>query len=181
MTGAAAAPFRRAGCRFVTRRLTRRSTPARMQAPITRTRHAMQALIHLISHEPLLFLHLACALAALALGGFVLWGRKGSGTHRWTGKLWVALMGGAALSSAFIGGGQLPNIQGFSPIHLLTLFVLWQLPLGVRYARQGNIVAHRRTMRGLYIGGCIVAGLFTLMPGRFLGQLLWTHTLGLMA
>lgn len=141
----------------------------------------MVSLTHLITHEHVIFLHLGCALAALALGGFILWGRKGSGTHRWMGKLWVALMGGAALSSAFIGGGQLPNIHGFSPIHALTLFVLWQLPLGVRHARQGNIVAHRKTMRGLYLGGCVVAGLFTLMPGRFLGQLLWKHTFNLMA
>ena len=27
--------------------------------------------------------------------------------------------------------------------------------------------------RGIYIGGCVVAGLFTLLPGRFLGSLLW--------
>jgi uncharacterized membrane protein len=35
-------------------------------------------------------------------------------------------------------------------------------------------------MRGLYIGGCVVAGLFTLLPGRFLGDMLWRHTLGLL-
>ena len=28
-------------------------------------------------------------------------------------------------------------------------------------------------MRGMYIGGCIVAGVFTLLPGRFLGRQLW--------
>ena len=28
-------------------------------------------------------------------------------------------------------------------------------------------------MTGLYIGACVVAGLFTLLPGRFLGSLLW--------
>jgi uncharacterized membrane protein len=83
-------------------------------------------------------------------------------------------MGTAALSSAFIHGGGLPNLYGFSPIHAFTLFVLWQLPRGIRYVRQGNVVAHRKTMRGLYLGGCIVAGMFTLLPGRFLGQLLWS-------
>ena len=28
-------------------------------------------------------------------------------------------------------------------------------------------------MQRLYIGACVIAGLFTLLPGRFLGSLLW--------
>lgn len=127
-----------------------------------------------ISQHPEVAVHLVAALGALALGLFILYGRKGSGTHRWMGWTWVLLMGTAAVSSGFIQGGKLPGLYGFSPIHLLTIFVLWQLPRGILYARQGNVVAHRKTMRGLYIGGCIVAGLFTLLPGRFLGELLWS-------
>ncbi|MCD6735187.1 MAG: hypothetical protein LT103_16525 [Burkholderiaceae bacterium] len=30
-----------------------------------------------------------------------------------------------------------------------------------------------------YLGGCVGAGLFALLPGRYLGQLLWHHALGL--
>jgi uncharacterized membrane protein len=55
------------------------------------------------------------------------------------------------------------------------------LPRAVIAARRGNIGAHRNTMRGIYIGGCIVAGLFTLLPGRFLGSLLWHHVAALSA
>lgn len=131
------------------------------------------------SLPPVLALHIASALAALVLGGFILWGRKGDGTHRWMGQTWVACMGTAALTSVFVGAGQLPNIAGFSPIHALTLLVLWQLPQGVLHARRGNITAHRKTMRGMYLGGCVVAGLFTLLPGRFLGDLVWHQALGL--
>lgn len=134
-----------------------------------------------ITSHPALVIHLFSAIGALVLGGVILYGRKGSGAHRWMGWTWVLLMGSAAVSSGFVSGGKLPNLYGFSPIHGLTLFVLWQLPRGILFARRGNIVAHRKTMRGLYIGGCVVAGLFTLMPGRFLGHLIWTQTLGLMA
>lgn len=131
--------------------------------------------------DPVLALHLGSALAALALGALILWGRKGNGVHRSMGWAWVLAMGAAALSSVFVRGGEMPNIAGFSPIHALTLLVLWQLPRGVRFARQGNVAAHRKTMRSLYLGGCVVAGLFTLAPGRYLGHLLWTQTLGLAA
>lgn len=135
----------------------------------------------LLERHPLVFAHLMLALAALALGVFILWGRKGNTTHRWVGWTWVLLMGGAALTSAFIRDYNLPNLAGITPIHAFTAFVLWQLPRGVWYARQGRIDAHRSTMRGLYLGGCLAAGVFTLLPGRFLGTMLWKHTLGWMA
>ena len=75
----------------------------------------------------------------------------------------------------------MPNIAGFSPIHLLSLFVAVQLPRAVVQARAGRIDAHRRTMRGMYLGGCVVAGAFTLLPGRFLGSQLWPALAGLVA
>jgi uncharacterized membrane protein len=141
----------------------------------------MDTLIRTLQAQPILFFHLCFALGTLALGAVILSGRKGNLRHRWMGRTWVLLMAGTALTSVFIRGGHLPNLYGFSPIHALTLFVLWQLPRGVRFARQGRIDAHRRTMRGLYVGGCVVAGLFTLTPGRFLGDLLLTGAASLMS
>lgn len=133
----------------------------------------MDRLLTLAQQQPLLFVHLLSALGALALGLVLLARRKGTASHRGLGWAWVLLMGTAAVSSVFIGAGRLPNLYGLSPIHLLTALVLVQLPLAVRDARQGRVAAHRQRMRGLYIGGCVVAGLFTLLPGRFLGSLLW--------
>ena len=48
----------------------------------------------------------------------------------------------------------------------------------VTAARRGDIVQHRRTMQGIYVGACLVAGLFTLLPSRYLGQLVWGQWLG---
>jgi uncharacterized membrane protein len=42
-------------------------------------------------------------------------------------------------------------------------------PTKRHFARRGVVDARRRTMRGLTIGGCIAAGAFTPLPGRFLG------------
>lgn len=140
-----------------------------------------QAFAQLLARHPLVFFHLLTALAALLLGCLLLWRRKGTASHRTLGWVWVALMGSTALASAFIRDYHLPNLAGFTPIHAFTLLVAVKLPQGIWQVRHGNIAAHRKTMRGLYIGACVLAGVFTLLPGRFLGNLLWRQTLGMMA
>jgi uncharacterized membrane protein len=35
-------------------------------------------------------------------------------------------------------------------------------------------------MVSLYLGACVTAGAFTLLPGRYLGQLIWGQWLGLL-
>lgn len=133
----------------------------------------MDALWTLLHRHPLIFFHLASAVGALLVGALVLARRKGTLGHRALGWGWVVLMAGATLSSAFIRDHRLPNVAGFTPIHALTLTVAVLLPTAIVYIRRGNVAGHRKTMQGLYLGGCIVAGIFTLLPGRFLGSLLW--------
>ena len=82
-------------------------------------------------------------------------------------------MVGAALSALFIRDFKLPNLWGYTPIHLLIPLTLGGLVLSFRYLLQGRIDQHRRIMRRLYFGACLTAGLFTLLPGRLLGDLLW--------
>ena len=136
-------------------------------------------LTRLLHQHPLVFFHLLTAFSALLLGSVVLARRKGSTSHRVLGWTWVALMASAALASAFIRDYRLPNLFGFTPFHAFTLLVAVLLPRGIWLIHRGNVLGHRKTMRGLYIGACALAGVFTLLPGRFLGQLLWHHGLGL--
>jgi len=133
----------------------------------------MHALLVLMQRHPLIFFHLATAFAALLLGLLMLLRRKGTRSHRLLGWTWVVLMAATALASAFIRDHRMPNLHGYTPIHLFTVTVAVMLPLGIAYARRGNMLGHRRTMTGLYVGACLIAGLFTLLPGRFLGSLLW--------
>ena len=44
--------------------------------------------------------------------------------------------------------------------------------LGVYRARTHDVKGHRGTMIGLFTGGLVIAGLFTLIPGRVLGNAL---------
>lgn len=117
--------------------------------------------------------HLATALPAVLLGPVILLRKKGDGTHRLLGRIWAALMMITATASAFIvapGGGIAGT--GFSPIHFFTIWTFVNVPLAIYLVRKGNIKAHRGAMTGLYVGLCI-AGAFTLIPGRLLGNLVF--------
>jgi uncharacterized membrane protein len=141
----------------------------------------MQALADLAQTKPLVFFHLMTALGALLLGLFIMSRPKGTQPHRRFGWAWVLLMGSATLSSAFLRDRGMPNIGGITPIHAFTLLVSIQLPYAIWAIRHGRVTAHRKAMRGIFIGGCLLAGAFTLLPGRFLGHLLWSDWLGLVA
>jgi uncharacterized membrane protein len=119
---------------------------------------------------PVVALHAGAALIALGLGAFVFLRRKGTAAHRWLGRSWAILMLAVAVSSFWITGqdGQ------YSWIHGLSAFVTAGVPFAVVLAATGKVSAHRRLMTGMYIGGLVVAGLFTLLPSRLLGRMLWS-------
>lgn len=137
---------------------------------------------------PLIAVHMTAAIAAVAIGPIALWARRGHAhrqlqsqrprLHRAAGYVWVTLMLVTAISAIFIRDPAVPNIAGFSAIHLLIPVVLFSLFLAFRQLLRGNVRGHRKTMVSLYVSACLVAGAFTLMPGRFLGQLVWGQWLG---
>ena len=131
----------------------------------------------LASLSPAILVHLFLAGGALALGPVALWLRKGSQGHRGTGYAWVTLMVGAALSSVFIRDFRLPNLLGYTPIHLLTIATFVGIGLGIRHIARRNVRRHRRVMQLTY-GAALLAGAFALLPARYLGSLLWHHALG---
>ena len=58
----------------------------------------------------------------------------------------------------------------WSPIHLLAIFTLVMLPLGVWYAHRHAVERHRWTMIGIFVGALVIAGIFTFVPGRIMYQ-----------
>ena len=133
----------------------------------------------LASLSPAIIVHLYFALGALVLGPLALLARKGTRWHRASGYMWVTLMLGAAISSIFIRDFRLPNIAGYTPIHIVTIVTIVSIAGALYHVVNRNIKAHRRAMWGAYLGGCIGAGIFALLPGRYLGQLVWHQALGL--
>ena len=132
---------------------------------------------------PLVAVHMTAALLATAIGPVALWARLGARQrprlHRAFGYAWVTLMLVATLSAIFIRSRAGFSLAGFSPIHLLIPVVLISFGLSFWALARGEIRRHRLHMQGVYIGACLVAGLFTLVPGRYLGDLVWRHWLKL--
>ena len=128
---------------------------------------------------PLIAIHMSAAIAATTIGPFALWARKGRQQrprlHRAFGYAWVTLMLVTAVSALFMRDFQLPNIVGYTPIHLLIPLTLFGLFGAFVALARGQITRHKKIMTGIYIGACLVAGAFTLLPDRYLGQLLWSN------
>jgi uncharacterized membrane protein len=120
-----------------------------------------------MSFTPVILIHLATALAAVIVGATMLMFRKGTPLHRISGRVWLLLMAITALASFGIR-----HNGSFSWIHLLSLMTLYSLFQAVRSIRGRDIVSHRRFVTGAY-AGLVIAGLFTLAPGRRLGYLVW--------
>jgi uncharacterized membrane protein len=122
---------------------------------------------------PAIVIHLAAAAAAVLLGAFVFFTRKGSARHRLLGRAWVALMLLTAASTWWIRSSG-----SFSVIHLLSVATVAALALAVWLAATGRVRRHRNAMLAIYGIALVTAGLFTLLPQRLLGHMLWT-SLGL--
>lgn len=125
----------------------------------------------LLNASPAIQLHVAAVVPAALIGGAILIMRKGTYLHRMAGRLWIALMVLTALSSFFIH--EINLFFGFSPIHILSVVVLVSAVEVVRSARRRNFVRHQRLVKSLYFGAIGIAGLFTLLPGRIMHEVVF--------
>jgi len=119
----------------------------------------------ILAAPPIIQLHIAAALTALAIGTVLLIGIKGTKVHKTLGWVWVVAMALTALSSLFI---RQTNPGSFSLIHLLSGWTIVALPMAIYAVRRRNLRLHRRMMTGLFVGGLIIAGLLTFLPGRLM-------------
>ncbi len=114
-------------------------------------------------------LHVAAALSALIIGAVLLLGVKGRAFHKATGWTWVICMMTVAIGSFWIR-----TTGHLSYIHVLSAGVAITVPLAVVAAKGRNLKAHRAGMTRNFLGGLIIAGAFTFVPGR----LMWMIFLG---
>jgi uncharacterized membrane protein len=129
------------------------------------------SLAPLLNAAPEVQLHAFAAMTAFVLGAVQLAAPKGTLPHRTLGWIWVVLLLVISASSFLIHGIRMWG--PWSPIHLLSVFTPIMLVVGVLAGRGHRVRAHRITMISIYAGALLLAGLFTLVPGRLMHGVLF--------
>lgn len=125
----------------------------------------------ILNAGPAIQIHAAAAIGAFVLGVVQMIGIKGTNRHRAVGWALIILMVIVAASTFWIH--EIKLWGQWSPIHLLSIAVLIQLPLAILAVRKRNIRSHKHLMTGMFTGALILAGAFTLMPGRIFGRMIF--------
>jgi len=108
------------------------------------------------------------------MGAALFFMTKGTPLHKGMGKVYMILMIITAIITLFMPakvGPQFLNHFGF--IHSFSLLALYSAPKAYFAIRRGDVRSHKFSMIGLYVGGIVIAGSFTLVPGRYLHDLLF--------
>ncbi len=126
------------------------------------------SLTPLLNAAPQIQIHAFAAIMAFALGAIQLAAAKGTVSHRIMGWCWVALMLLISASSFFVHGHGFRLWRSWSPIHLLSVFTPIMLVAAVRAARRHDVRTHAIIMISIFAGALVIAGLFTLVPGRIM-------------
>ena len=120
--------------------------------------------------QPIPF-HAMAAMLAIVIGAIQFSMKKGGIKHKALGYIWVSLMLFVSISSFYIH--EIKLWGNYSPIHLLSIWTIFSVGLAIYFVRVGNIKRHRQVMIALYGFALILTGLFTLLPGRAMNQLVF--------
>ena len=123
---------------------------------------------------PEIQIHWATAVLAFLLGVIIFALPKGTRMHKAIGWIYVAAMFVTAVSAIFIrtfDGGGMPTLMGYSPIHLFIPLTFFGIGGALVAIRAGRVTSHKRAMIGTFFGALIIAGVFTLIPGRRMWEL----------
>lgn len=127
-----------------------------------------------MDYYTLMYFHLATVLPCVVMGAFLFTMKKGTPLHKGTGKVYMVLMLITGIITLFMPAHVGPRIfNHFGWIHLFSLLTLYSVPKAYFAARRGDVRSHKFSMIGLYVGGIIIAGSFTLVPGRYLHDVLF--------
>tara|TARA_B100001063_G_scaffold210987_1_gene209024 strand:+ start:28 stop:414 length:387 start_codon:yes stop_codon:yes gene_type:complete len=125
----------------------------------------------------IIYIHAALALLAIPLGLYIFITKKGTKNHKMLGRTWVTVLMIVSLTAIFI---QTINPGQYSLIHLLIpytigslIYSIWNIRKFKKTKIESYKIKHMHSMIGVYIGALLIAGAFTLMPGRFFHEIIF--------
>lgn len=122
-----------------------------------------------MNYEILMYFLLATILPCVVIGALLLIIQKGTYFHKISGRIYMILMLITSVITLFMPaqvGPQLFNHFGF--LHLFSILTLHSVPTAYIAIKNGEVKKHKWKMISLYFGAIIIAGGFTLVPGRYL-------------
>ena len=114
------------------------------------------------------WINMITAVISVTRGTVNLPAARGTRRQRIIGWCWITLMTTTALSSFRI---QEINPGSFSWIHGHSLLTLASMACALIAIRRGNVRLHAIFMINTF-AGAFIAGIFALLPGRFISELL---------
>ena len=131
----------------------------------------------------IIYVHAFFALAAIPVGLYIFFKKKGTKQHRFIGRVWVSFLFIVSFTALFITSPMTDSVfnpRFYSWIHLLIPFTAGNLiysVLSIRKFKKTKLEKHKnahiRSMVGVYFGALLVAGAFTLMPGRMFHEIIF--------
>lgn len=122
-----------------------------------------------MTYEQLAYFHLATVVPAFMIATSMFVMRKGTRLHKIAGRVYMVLMLITAVASLFMPATIGPVVLShFGFLHALALLAIYAIVNAYLAIQKGDVKTHVRSMVGLYIGGLLIAGGFTLMPGRMI-------------
>lgn len=123
----------------------------------------------IMEYKYLMYSHLLTVVPCIFIGAYLLIVKKGTLYHKLLGKIYMSLMMVTAIITLFMPayvGSQFLNHFGY--IHIFSFLTLYSVPTAIIAVKKGQIKKHKMKMILLYFGAIVIAGGFTLTPGRFL-------------
>ena len=130
-----------------------------------------------------IFIHAFSASMAVPLGLYIFFKKKGTKHHKFMGRAWVSFLWIVSVTALFITSPMTEvvfNPRFYSWIHLLIPFTvgnliysIWSIRKFKKTKLEKHKIAHMRSMIGVYCGALLIAGAFTLMPGRMFHAILF--------
>lgn len=120
----------------------------------------------------LMYSHIVTVVPCIFLGAYLFMRSKGTAGHKLLGKLYMSLMLITASISLFMPANVGPQFLGhFGFIHAFSFLTLYSIPTAVLAIKRGDVRKHKIKLVILYLGAIVIAGGFTLAPGRYMNEL----------